>query len=69
MSEHTSNAGGCPVMHGTARRTNRDWWPEQLDLEPLRRNSPKSDPMDADFDYAAEFATVGSTFTATGESR
>ena len=58
MSEHTSNAGGCPVMHGTARRTNRDWWPEQLDLEPLRRNSPKSDPMDADFDYAAEFATV-----------
>ena len=58
MSEHTSNAGGCPVMHGTARRTNRDWWPEQLDLEPLRRNSPNSDPMDADFDYAAEFSTV-----------
>jgi len=58
MAQPTAPAGGCPVVHGTARRTNRDWWPEQLDLEPLRRNSPKSDPMDAGFDYAAEFATV-----------
>jgi len=35
--------------------TNRDWWPNQVDLSPLRRNSPKSDPMGEDFDYAEEF--------------
>ena len=35
--------------------TNKDWWPNQLDLSPLRRNSKASDPMDSDFDYAEEF--------------
>lgn len=34
---------------------NKDWWPNQLDLSPLRKNSPKSDPMGEDFDYAKEF--------------
>ncbi|GIV00575.1 MAG: catalase-peroxidase [Actinomycetota bacterium] len=37
-------------------RTNRDWWPERLDLSPLRQHSPKSDPMGEGFDYAREFA-------------
>jgi len=32
--------------------TNQTWWPDQLDLKPLRQNSPQSDPMDEDFDYA-----------------
>ena len=32
--------------------TNQDWWPDQLNLKPLRQNSPLSDPMDGDFDYA-----------------
>ena len=32
--------------------TNQTWWPDQLDLKPLRQNSPMSDPMDDDFDYA-----------------
>ena len=45
--------------HRRARRTsNRDWWPDQLDLSGLNRNSPLSDPMGVDFDYAAEFATL-----------
>ncbi len=39
-------------------RTNRDWWPNQLDLSVLHRHSHLSDPMGADFDYAKEFATL-----------
>jgi catalase-peroxidase len=35
--------------------SNRMWWPEQLDLGPLRQHSEKSNPMGDDFDYAAEF--------------
>ncbi len=38
--------------------SNQDWWPNQLDLSILHLNSAKSDPMGADFDYAAEFATL-----------
>ena len=37
---------------------NRDWWPESLDIEMLHRNSPLSDPMGKDFDYAKEFKTL-----------
>jgi catalase-peroxidase len=47
--------GKCPVMH---TRTNRDWWPEQLDISALHHNSPKSDPMGKDFNYAEEFKTL-----------
>jgi catalase-peroxidase len=36
----------------------RDWWPNQLDLEILRQNSDKSNPLGRDFDYAAEFAKL-----------
>jgi catalase-peroxidase len=36
----------------------REWWPDQLDLTVLRRNHPAADPMGADFDYAAEFASL-----------
>jgi catalase-peroxidase len=38
-----------------APMTNRDWWPNQLDLGILRQNSSLSDPMGEDFDYAKEF--------------
>ncbi|MCG8378190.1 MAG: catalase-peroxidase, partial [Proteobacteria bacterium] len=38
--------------------TNEYWWPNRLDLGPLRHNSPKSNPMGADFDYAKEFASL-----------
>ncbi|WP_235204436.1 catalase/peroxidase HPI [Nocardia otitidiscaviarum] len=36
-------------------RTNKDWWPEQIDVSVLHAHSPKSNPLGADFDYAAEF--------------
>ncbi|KKB12851.1 hydroperoxidase [Devosia geojensis] len=48
-------AGKCPVDHGRSGRSNRDWWPKQLDLSMLHRNSALSDPMGPDFDYAEEF--------------
>ena len=38
--------------------TNQDWWPDQLNLKPLRQNSPLSDPMDGDFDYAEAVKTL-----------
>src|SRR5262245_3664622 len=47
-------AGKCPVMH----KTNRDWWPNQLDLQGLHRNSTLSDPMGEAFDYAKEFKSL-----------
>src|SRR6201987_4804105 len=49
-------AGKCPVMH--TARTNRDWWPNQLDLQVLHRNSALSNPMGAAFDYAKEFKSL-----------
>ena len=53
------SAGKCPVMHDTrAARTNRHWWPTTLDIDVLHRNSPLSDPMGGDFDYAKEFASL-----------
>ncbi len=53
------SAGKCPVTHTPfARRTNRDWWPDQLDLSMLHRNSPLSDPMGEAFDYAREFKSL-----------
>jgi catalase-peroxidase len=54
--------GSCPFgggKHATgARRTNRNWWPESLDLGILRQNSSLSDPMGEDFDYAGEFKSL-----------
>jgi catalase-peroxidase len=50
------------VMHAAsatgAGRTNRDWWPDQLNLSILHQHSPLSDPMDEGFDYAAEFKSL-----------
>ncbi len=51
-----NSAGQCPVMHATAApRSNRDWWPNQLDLDVLHQHSNLSDPMGESFDYAKEF--------------
>ncbi len=55
--------GTCPVAHGqptgthepVGLMTNRDWWPNQLNLKILHQHAPASNPMGADFDYAAEF--------------
>ena len=49
--------GGHGMMTGKAM-SNEDWWPNQLDLDILHQNSSKSDPLGADFDYAAEFAKL-----------
>ncbi len=38
--------------------SNRDWWPNQLDLRGLRQDTSSADPMGADFDYAAEFQSL-----------
>ncbi|CAL8974197.1 Catalase-peroxidase [Rhodoplanes serenus] len=51
-------AGKCPFSGGSRGHRNRDWWPEQLDVGVLHQNSRKSDPMGADFDYAAAFRSL-----------
>nr|WP_169799108.1 catalase/peroxidase HPI [Kibdelosporangium phytohabitans] len=56
-------AGGCPVStgrfsHPTEGGSNRDWWPNRLNLAILRKHATASNPMDADFDYKAAFATL-----------
>jgi catalase-peroxidase len=51
----------CPFTGNsltTEGKYNEDWWPNQLDLSPLRKNSEKSDPMGKDFDYAKEFNSL-----------
>ena len=47
-----------PTPKVTRPRSNRDWWPDQLDLSVLHQHSPGFDPMGADFDYAAEFKAL-----------
>src|SRR5258708_3869918 len=49
------SAGKCPF---TAGHANRDWWPTQLNVEALHKNSTLSDPMDKTFDYAKEFKSL-----------
>ena len=52
MSEESK----CPVTgSGTS---NRDWWPNQLQLDILHQHSSKSNPMGEDFNYAKEFKTL-----------
>ena len=64
--------GECPMGHGsskktetTARReaamkgnTNKDWWPNRLNLEVLKQHSEKSNPMGQNFDYIKEFQSL-----------
>ncbi len=58
-----AQASGCP-FHGGASgaaastRSNRDWWPNQLNLKILHQNAPASDPMDPDFNYAEAFKSL-----------
>ena len=47
----------CPFT-GASKRSNRDWWPDALDVSVLHRNSTLSDPMGEAFDYAKEFKTL-----------
>ena len=55
-----SDQAKCPVVGTTAAggSSNRDWWPNHLDLKVLQQNSPAASPLDANFDYAKEFKTL-----------
>ncbi|MFK0126759.1 catalase/peroxidase HPI [Streptomyces nigra] len=57
-SESENPAIPSPTPTATRPRTNRDWWPNQLDLQVLHQHSPRANPMDPDFDYAEEFASL-----------
>ena len=48
----------CPVAHGARAHTNRDWWPNQMNLNLLHRNCPLTDPMGKEFNYAEEFKSL-----------
>ena len=66
MDGNDTETGKCPVFHGSHKhlthgggaRTNRDWWPDQLNLKILTQNSELSDPMDRGFDYAEAFKAL-----------
>ncbi len=52
-----TSKGQCPFSNPRGR-TNRDWWPTQLDIGALHAKSPGSDPMGKDFNYAKEFESL-----------
>ncbi|HMS86848.1 MAG TPA: catalase/peroxidase HPI [Acidimicrobiales bacterium] len=60
--EEDAPAARCPVLGhshtATGSMANQHWWPEQLNLRPLAKNSPQIDPMGDDFDYATEFESL-----------
>ena len=60
MDGNTPSAGKCPVMHvqssvTSGGTTNRDWWPNQLNLRVLHQNPVAGNPLGAEFNYADEF--------------
>ena len=57
-SESENPAIDAPTPKTGQPRTVQDWWPNQLDLNVLRKHSTTTDPLGPDFDYAKEFATL-----------
>ncbi|BDB42425.1 MULTISPECIES: catalase/peroxidase HPI [Mycobacterium] len=57
-SESENPAIPSPKPKSHAPRTNRDWWPDQIDVSRLHPHSPQANPLGDDFDYAAEFAKL-----------
>lgn len=57
-----TSQGKCPMAHGATTNTggtsNNDWWPNQLNLKVLHQNTPTSDPMGNDFNYADAFKSL-----------
>lgn len=65
MENSSNDISKCPFHNGSLKNNvagggtrNRDWWPNQLNLQVLRQHSSKSDPMDKDFNYAKEFKSL-----------
>jgi catalase-peroxidase len=66
MEKDLNDISKCPFHNGTMKRENvagggtknSDWWPDQLKVDILRQHSSLSNPMDKDFDYAAEFNSL-----------
>ncbi|OGO72931.1 MAG: catalase/peroxidase HPI [Chloroflexi bacterium RIFCSPLOWO2_12_FULL_71_12] len=58
VSESENPAIPSPTPKRTRPRTNKDWWPDQLDLSILHQPSPLSDPMGDGFNYAEEFKSL-----------
>jgi catalase-peroxidase len=61
--QNGSTSAKCPFIGGAFKRTvgaksNLDWWPNQLNLKILHQNSPMSDPMGEEYNYAEEFKTL-----------
>ena len=53
-----SDEAKCPFTGATHEQTNHDWWPNQVSIQGLRRDSSLSDPMGESFDYAKEFKSL-----------
>lgn len=65
MSTNNANsAGKCPVMHGSNTKmgsggtTNKNWWPNQLNLNILHQHAPSSNPLGEGFNYAEQFKSL-----------
>src|ERR1022692_3615410 len=58
QEQNTPTEAKCPFTSGTPPHTNRDWWPNQLNLEVLHQHSSLSNPMGEEFDYAKEFKSL-----------
>ena len=57
-SESENPAIDTPTPTSSRPRTVQDWWPNQLDLQVLKKHSVTTDPMGEDFDYAQELAKL-----------
>ena len=62
MEDKPTNQGQCPFTGARGARatvgaqSNRDWWPNQLNLNILHQHAPACNPMDPGFDYAEAFS-------------
>ncbi|MGH8200533.1 MAG: catalase/peroxidase HPI [Steroidobacteraceae bacterium] len=57
-TESVAGQGQCPFAGSSHARTNREWWPNQLDVQILNQHAPRSNPLGRSFDYAREFNSL-----------
>jgi len=58
QEQNAPKGSKCPFSHGAIAPTNREWWPNQLDVQILHQHSNLSNPMGEEFDYAKEFKSL-----------